>query len=112
MSKISGNGEKKTFSNDTEVLVQKEFLQGVNDLVLQYRNMSTEHSIEEGNDILTNYMIWRLIAAFYPDRPIDEAERKSKCLKDTEDMFAPAVTAMFVESKGIFSIRFASKSGK
>ena len=101
MSKISGNGEKKTFSNDTEVLVQKEFLQGVNDLVLQYRNMSTEHSIEEGNDILTNYMIWRLIAAFYPDRPIDEAERKSKCLKDTEDMFAPAVTAMFVESKGI-----------
>ena len=45
-------------------------------------------------------MIWRLIAAFYPDRPIVEAERKEKCLKDTEDMFAPAVTAMFVENIG------------
>ena len=87
-------------------------MRGVNELVLQYRNISTERSFEEGNDILTNYMIWRLIAAFYPDRPIDEAERKSKCLKDTEDMFAPAVTAMFVESKGIFSIHFESKSGK
>ena len=111
MNQILGSGEKKTFPNDTEVLVQEDFLRGVNDLVLQYRNLSTEDPFENGNDILTNYMIWRLIAAFYPDRPIDEAERKSKCLKDTEDMFAPAVTAMFVESKGIFNIRFANKSG-
>lgn len=103
MNQILGSGEKKTFPNDTEVLVQEHFLRGVNDLVLQYRNLSTEDPFENGNDILTNYMIWRLIAAFYPDRPIDEAERKSKCLKDTEDMFAPAVTAMFVESKGILT---------
>ena len=49
-------------------------------------------------------MTWRLISEFYPNQPIDEAERKSKCLKDTEDMFAPAVTAMFVESKGTFNL--------
>ena len=48
-------------------------------------------------------MIWRLVAAFYPDRPVDESARKEKCLKDTEDMFAPAVTAMFVEKKGILT---------
>jgi len=83
------------------VLIQEDFLRGVNDLVLEYRNPSSlQYSAEEGNDILINYMTWRLIAAFYPDRPMDESERKAKCLKDTEDMFAPAVTAMFIESKG------------
>ena len=76
-------------------------MRGVNDLVLEYRNNSNGSSLDDGNDILINYMTWRLISEFYPNQPIDEAERKSKCLKDTEDMFAPAVTAMFVESKGI-----------
>ena len=93
--------EKRTFPNDTEVLVQEEFLRGVNNLILEYRSNSNESSVEDGNDILINYMTWRLISEFYPNQPIDEAERKSKCLKDTEDMFAPAVTAMFVESKGM-----------
>ena len=98
----SENGTIKEFPDDTEVLVQEDFLRGVNDLVLEYRNISGKYSIRDGDDILINYMIWRLIAAFYPDRPVDETARKEKCLKDTEDMFAPAVTAMFVEKKGIF----------
>ena len=74
-------------------------------MILEYRYNSNESSFDDGNDILINYMTWRLISEFYPNQPIDEAERKSKCLKDTEDMFAPAVTAMFVESKGIFNLK-------
>ena len=97
--------ERRTFPNDTKVLVQEEFLRGVNDLILEYRYNSNESSFDDGNDILINYMTWRLISEFYPNQPIDEAERKSKCLKDTEDMFAPAVTAMFVESKGTFNLK-------
>ena len=75
--------------------------------MLEYRNNSNVTSLDDGNDILINYMTWRLISEFYPNQPIDETERKSKCLKDTEDMFAPAVTAMFVESKGslIFNVK-------
>ena len=102
----AGDAQQQTFPNDTEVLVQEDFLRGVNNLVLEYQTFSVDRSLEEGNDILINYMIWRLIAAFYPDRPIVEAERKEKCLKDTEDMFAPAVTAMFVENIGNTSSLF------
>ena len=103
-SSVNSDGkEKRTFPKDTEVLVQEDFLRGVNSLILEYRNNSNESSVKDGNDILINYMTWRLISEFYPNQPIDEAERKSKCLKDTEDMFAPAVTAMFVESKGKLS---------
>lgn len=79
----------------TEVLVQEDFLRGVNDLVKLYR------STAEGNRVLVNYMIWRMLAAFYPDRPPDEAQRKERCLKEAEEMFAPAVTAMYIKAKGV-----------
>ena len=93
----------RIFPSDTEILVQADFLRGVNDLVLQYRNISGNTTMENGEDVLINYMIWRLVAAFYPDRPLEETARKEKCLKETEEMFAPAVTAMFVEAKGDIS---------
>jgi predicted metalloendopeptidase len=46
-------------------------------------------------------MIWRVVAAFYPDRPPEEIHRRESCLKQTEDMFAPAVTSMYIHAKGI-----------
>ncbi len=51
----------------TEVLVQEEFISGVNDLVIRYT--------AEKPSVLTNYMIWRVLAAFYPDRPPDAQAR-------------------------------------
>ena len=57
MNNGKANDEINSFPNDTEVLVQEDFLRGVNDLVLQYRNFSAERPFDEGNDILTNYMI-------------------------------------------------------
>lgn len=79
---------------DTKVLVQEEFLTGVDALVRRYR-------AEGRHEVLINYMTWRLVAAFYPDRPPDESQRRERCLKETEDMFAPAVTAMYIRAKGI-----------
>eukprot|EP00095_Tigriopus_kingsejongensis_P004755 snap_masked-scaffold510_size151595-processed-gene-0.9 protein:Tk04755 transcript:snap_masked-scaffold510_size151595-processed-gene-0.9-mRNA-1 annotation:"endothelin-converting enzyme" len=79
----------------TKVLVQEDFLDGLNTLVLEHRKS------ERGRKVLINYMIWRLLAAFYPDRPPDEIQRKERCLKETEDMFAPVVTAMYIRDKGV-----------
>ena len=79
----------------TEVLVQEDFLIGANELITHYR------ANPQGEEILVDYMIWRLLAAFYPDRPPDESQRKERCLKEAEEMFAPAVTAMYIKAKGI-----------
>ena len=56
-------------------MVQEDFLSGVNALVKDYS------STPWGRNVLTNYMIWRLLAAFYPDRPPEESVRRERCLK-------------------------------
>ena len=78
-----------------EVLVQEEFLAGVNDLINSYQ------ATESGRLVLNYYMIWRILASFYPDRPQEEAQRKERCLKETEEAFAPAVTSMYIKAKGV-----------
>ena len=50
-----------------EVLVQEDFLVGVNELILR--------TAETNPAVLTNYIIWRVLAAFYPDRPADPSAR-------------------------------------
>ena len=64
----------------------------MNDLVLKYRNQNKD-------TVLENYMIWRTVASYYPDR--QERERGENCLKETEDIFAPAVTSLYIKAKGI-----------
>ena len=65
-SKSNANADTvKTFSSDTEVLVQEDFLHGVNDLVMEYRNISGNTSIENGEEILMNYMEWRLLHVIF-----------------------------------------------
>ena len=51
-----------------EVLVQEDFLVGVNELV--------QRTAKANPAVLTNYIIWRVLAAFYPDRP---AEPNARC---------------------------------
>lgn len=83
-------------TQDTEVLVQEEYLDGLNSLMVQ------EYlGAPEGSEALVNYMIWKLVSAFYPDRPSDESQRVERCLKETEEFFAPAITALYVEAKGL-----------
>ena len=89
------NGTEDQITPETEVLVQVDFLRGVNILVQKYQSTS------EGRTILRNYLIWRLVAAFYPERPVEEIPRKERCLKETEEIFAPSITAMYVEAKGV-----------
>ena len=84
-----------SITDQTEVLVQADFLKGVTELVNEYQ------STAEGREVMRNYLIWRLIAAFYPDRPVEENQRKERCLKETEEMFAPVVTSMYIQAKGI-----------
>ena len=69
-------------------------MRGVSDLVLSYQE-------EDRMDILIDYIVWRLVAAYYPDRPQDESTRRERCIKETEDMFAPAVTSMYIRAKGV-----------
>eukprot|EP00094_Tigriopus_californicus_P013393 TCALIF_12954-PA protein Name:"Similar to ECE1 Endothelin-converting enzyme 1 (Homo sapiens)" AED:0.20 eAED:0.20 QI:0/0/0/0.71/1/1/7/0/1168 len=76
-----------------------EVLPAKPDLLFQIKILHQKQ--ERGRQVLVNYMIWRLLAAFYPDRPPDEIQRKERCLKETEDMFAPVVTAMYIRDKGV-----------
>ena len=48
-----------------------------------------------------NYLVWRLLADFYPDRSPKAGERRERCVKETEELFAPAVTAMYIRAKGV-----------
>ena len=52
------------------MLVQEDFLVGVNELILG--------TAKTNPPVLTNYIIWRVLAAFYPDRPADSSAR---CVK-------------------------------
>ena len=44
---------------------------------------------EDSLRTLRNYMIWRLVATFYPSKYRDEGRRGEQCLKQTEDVFGP-----------------------
>ena len=44
---------------------------------------------EENASVLTNYLIWRLVATFYPSKYRDDERREEQCLKQTEDVFGP-----------------------
>ena len=50
-------------NGNTEVLVQPEFLAGVGALVKKYQ------ATPKGLTILNNYLTWRLIDKYFPDRP-------------------------------------------
>ena len=47
--------------------MQEDFLVGVNELILS--------TAKTNPAVLTNYIIWRVLAAFYPDRPADSRAR-------------------------------------
>ena len=69
-------------------------MKGVHKLVTQY--------LSDGRQkVLQNYMIWRVVASFYPDQPSEEYHRRESCLKQTEDVFSPVVTSMYIRSKGV-----------
>ena len=73
---------------------QEKFVKGVHKLVAQY--------LSDGRQkVLQNYMIWRVVASFYPDQPSEEYHRRESCLKQTEDVFSPVVTSMYIRSKGV-----------
>ena len=73
---------------------QEKFVKGVHKLVTQY--------LSDGRQkVLQNYMIWRVVASFYPDQPSEEYHRRESCLKQTEDVFSPVVTSMYIRSKGV-----------
>ena len=54
---------------------------------------------EENASVLTNYLIWRLVATFYPSKYRDVERRGEQCLKQTEDVFGPVSSLMFESSK-------------
>eukprot|EP00090_Calanus_glacialis_P001950 TRINITY_DN11456_c0_g1_i3.p1 TRINITY_DN11456_c0_g1~~TRINITY_DN11456_c0_g1_i3.p1 ORF type:complete len:946 (-),score=146.68 TRINITY_DN11456_c0_g1_i3:85-2922(-) len=80
---------------DVVVLIDEEYLKGVSELVGE---LSAQ---KDSLRILRNYMIWRLVATFYPSKYRDEGRRGEQCLKQTEDVFGPVITAMYVRHKTV-----------
>ena len=66
----------------------KDILQEVSELVGE---LSAQ---KDSLRILRNYMIWRLVATFYPSKYRDEGRRGEQCLKQTEDVFGPVSSVM------------------
>ena len=71
--------------------------------------MVEKYKNEGRQTVLENYMVWRVVASFYPDRPSDEYQRRESCLKQTEDVFSPVVTSMYIRSKGVDKSEHAVK---
>jgi len=80
---------------DIVILIDEEYLKGVSELVAE---LSSER---DSLRTLRNYMIWRLVATFYPSKYRDEGRRGEQCLKQTEDVFGPVITAMYVRHKTV-----------
>ena len=80
--------------NAATVVNVSHFSQGVNDLVEKYRASGRSEVIE-------NYLIWRVVGSFFPDYSADSVHHRENCLKDTEALFVPAVTAMYIRAKGV-----------
>ncbi len=66
----------------------------MNDLVENYR-------LGGRGRVLEDYLIWRVLCSFFPDHSADRAQHRENCLKDTESVFVPAVTAMYIRAKGV-----------
>ena len=77
------------------VLIDRNYLQAVAGLLSQLL------ATEEDSVVLTNYLIWRLVATFYPSKYRDDERRGEQCLKQTEDVFGPVITAMYVRHKTV-----------
>jgi len=82
-------------SEDTVILINQEYLRGLTLLVEEY-SASTATM-----EVMRNYLTWRLVAQFYPSQSGYESRRGEQCLKQTEDVFGPVVTAMYVRHKTI-----------
>ena len=80
---------------DLTVLIDRNYLQAVSGLLSQLL------ATEEDSVVLTNYLIWRLVATFYPSKYRDDERRGEQCLKQTEDVFGPVITAMYVRYKTV-----------
>ena len=77
------------------VLIDRNYLRAVGGLLSQLL------ATEEDSVVLTNYLIWRLVATFYPSQYRDDERRGEQCLKQTEDVFGPVITAMYVRHKTV-----------
>jgi len=75
---------------DTPILVDLPYLQGLSSLL---------EELEPAQ--LNNYLIWRLVVSFYPSKYSEEHRRKETCLKQTEDVFGPVITAIYVRHKTV-----------
>ena len=62
----------------------------INQLISKYQSNGSQH-------VLENYMALKAVNSFYP-KPPDEVD---DCIKKTENIFSPILTAMYVKSKGI-----------
>merc|ERR1719225_1041843 len=76
-------------------MIDQGYLMAVSDLVTELLEN------EENASVLTNYLIWRLVATFYPSKYRDVERRGEQCLKQTEDVFGPVITAMYVRHKTV-----------
>ena len=80
---------------DAVVLVDWDYLAGLAALLTELQ------ALPGGDTTLHNYLVWRLVAQFYPSKYRDEERRAEQCLKQTEDVFGPVVTAMYVRHKTV-----------
>ena len=81
------------------VMVDQQYLMAVSGLVTELLEN------QENESILTNYLIWRLIATFYPSKYRDDERRGEQCLKQTEDVFGPVKTFKYFSEIKYFLLR-------
>ena len=81
------------------VMVDQQYLMAVSGLVTELLEN------QENESILTNYLIWRLIATFYPSKYRDDERRGEQCLKQTEDVFGPVKTLKCFSEMKYFLLR-------
>ena len=70
--------------------LQEDYLRGINQLISKYQSNGSQN-------VLENYMVLKAVNAFYPKPP----EEFDDCIKKTENIFSPILTAMYVKSKDI-----------
>ena len=81
--------------------LQKDYLRGINQLISEYQSTGSQN-------VLENYMVLKAVSSFYPNPP----ELVDDCIKKTEDIFSPVLTAMFVMSKDVEKLNENLKEGK
>ena len=81
--------------------LQKDYLRGINQLISEYQSTGSQN-------VLENYTVLKAVSSFYPNPP----ELVDDCIKKTEDIFSPVLTAMFVMSKGVEKMNENLKEAK